>query len=113
MTTQPQRNQEPRRSRLALLAACATLFMAACTSEKELVITAKLEVSEAGTYTLDGTSVTKEELKHAVRAKRPEKGKLVLHIVASPKASFEAVGQATQAAQFAGAEVGIVGNERF
>jgi len=106
-------NQQLRRGLLAIFATGATLPITACTSEKERVVTAKLEVSEFGTYTLDGATVPKEELKHALRAKRPENGKLVLHVIASPKASFEVVGQAMQAAQFAGAQVGIVGNERF
>ncbi len=111
--TPSPRNKRLRRRLIALLATCATIALAACTSEQELAVTARLEVSETGTYTLDGALVPKEELKHAVRAKRPQNGKLVLHVVAAPKASFEAVGHAMQAAQFAGAQVGIVGNERF
>ena len=113
MKTPCQPNRRLRRSLLALLATGSAFSGAACTAEKELVVTAKLEVSETGAYTLDGASVSREDLKHAVRAKRPDKGELLLHVVASPKASFEAVGHAMQAAQFAGAQVGIVGNERF
>ncbi len=89
------------------------LLASACSSESERVVTVKLEVSEAGAYTLDGSPVLKEGLKHALRGKRPAKGTLLLHVVASPKAPYESVGQAMQAAQFAGAQVGIVGNERF
>jgi biopolymer transport protein ExbD len=109
----PPPHQRLRRRLLALLATGGALSGAACTGEKELVVTAKLEVSETGAYTLDGASVSRDELKHAVRAKRPKKGNLLLHVVASPNASYEAVGHAMQAAQFAGAQVGIVGNERF
>jgi len=102
-----------RKATLVLLAASSVLTSLACSSEKERAVTVKLEVSETGSYTLDGAVVPKEELKFVLRAKRPENGVLLLHVVASPNASFEAVGQAMQAAQFAGAQVGIVGNEKF
>jgi biopolymer transport protein ExbD len=93
--------------------ASVILGLASCSSEPASVVTAKLEVSESGTYTLDGVVVARDELKYAVKAKRPESGTLLLHIAASSRASFEAVGHAMQAAQYAGAQVGIVGNERL
>ena len=112
---QPQnaRHRPDRRGLLALLALPAISSLLGCNTEKEQVVTARLEVSDVGAYALDGMAVPKDELKHALRAKRPENGKLLLHVVASPQASFEAVGHAMQAAQYAGAQVGIVGNERF
>jgi hypothetical protein len=93
------------------LALMLSASLVACGSESSGVVRSKLEVSESGVYTLDGTVVSREELKFAVRAKRPENGTLLLHVVPFTRAPFEAVGHAMQAAQYAGAQVGIGGSE--
>lgn len=74
------------------------------------VVRAELVISASGEYTLDGSAVAEPELKHQLRAKRPASGELQLSFIVSPQASFESVGRAMQAAQYAGAKVGIVGN---
>jgi hypothetical protein len=74
------------------------------------VVKANLQVSDSGAYKLDGAVVAKDELKFAVRAKRPVAGTLLLHVEASASAPFESVGLAMQAAQYAGALVAHVVN---
>lgn len=102
-----------RRTVLAALGAAIAWSLAACTAERERVVTVKLEVSDTGMYVLDGVPTPTDDLKHALRAKRPQEGTLLVHVDAAPGASVEAVRAAVQAAQFAGAQVGVVGNERF
>lgn len=93
---------------MSLAVASVIWPLAACSSGEGRTVTVQLDVSDAGLYMLDGVAVPKEELKHAVRAKRPQVGTLLLHVAASPNASFEAVGHAMRAAQYAGAQVAFV-----
>ena len=102
-----------RRALLVVFSLLAALLSPACGSVPGPVETTKLKVCEDGTYILGGVLVSSEELRSTLEAKRSARGQLLVHVVASPKASYDAVAKAMEAAQAAGAKVGIVGNERF
>jgi len=82
----------------ALLAA---IIVAAC-GESVPVQVVTLQVTGAGGYVLQGKSVQREELKHELKAASPNPAAISLHIAADPAAEYRAVGEAMQAAQYAG-----------
>lgn len=90
----------------------ALLLASACTSQSSLEVV-KLEVSELGAYSVDGRLAEGVALKDALLAKRRPGKQLLVHIVPSSKAKYEAVEAAVKAARDAGANIGMVGNERF
>jgi biopolymer transport protein ExbD len=71
---------------------------------------AQLAISKDGSYTLNGEVVQAAELKNALLAMKPANADLVLSVVASPEASYQAVALAMQAAQSVGAHIGLVGS---
>jgi biopolymer transport protein ExbD len=73
----------------------------------------RLEVSELGAYSVDGRPVEGVALRDALLAKRRPGEPLLVHIVPSPKANYEAVEAAVKAARDSSATIGMVGNERF
>jgi len=95
-----------------LITGIAVLLASGCTSPSYSVVV-KLEVSELGAYSVDGSLVERAALKDALLAKRRNGKKLLIHIVPSSKAKYEAVEAAVKAVQDSGASLGMVGNERF
>ena len=95
-----------------IVGGAVVVLASGCTSPGPSVVV-KLQVSELGTYSLDGSLVEAEALKDAVLAKHQEGKQLVVHIIPSSKARYEAVEVAVRAARDAGASIGMVGNERF
>jgi len=87
-------------------------LFAACSPQSSSVI-AKLRISEAAAYELDGQPVERAALAASIGAKRVEGRSLVVHIAAAPLAPSEAVLYATKVCQEAGAALAFVGNERF
>ena len=83
-----------------------------CSSPAPQVIV-KLEVSEFGTYSVDGHVVERTALKEVLVAKRESGKRLLVHIIPSSRAKYEAVEAAAKAAQDSGASIGVVGNEQF
>ena len=95
-----------------LIAGIAVLLASGCASPSNSVVV-RLEVSELGAYSVDGSLVERAALKDALLAKRRNGKKLLIHIVPSSKAKYEAVEAAVKAVQDSGATLGMVGNERF
>ena len=76
-------------------------------------IVVRLEISDLGTYSVDGHAVARDVLTEALVAKRQPGKQLFVHLVASSKVNYGAVEAAVKAARDSGASIGIVGNERF
>jgi biopolymer transport protein ExbD len=74
---------------------------------------AKLEVSGSGEFMLEGKPVEAAALRSAITSLHQTDKELYIHLVLSPKAKYESVRLATEAAQQSGARLGIVGNEQF
>jgi biopolymer transport protein ExbD len=86
--------------------------VASCTASPPSVAV-KLEISEAGTYLLDGQVVQPTALVEALRAARLPGNELVVYVAPTQKTNYEAVRFAMAAVQQAGGSIGMVGNERF
>jgi biopolymer transport protein ExbD len=99
-------------ARRLAVAAAAALLVIGCTPSKPATIV-KLEVSEFGSYSLQGKPVKQGALIEALLSEREPGKQLVVHVIPSPRAKYEAVQAAMQAIQQVGGSVGIVGNERF
>ena len=95
-----------------LIASAAVLLAVACTTPSASVIV-KLEISELGAYSVDGSPVERTALTDAILSKRQQGKLLLVHVVPSSKANYEAVEAAVRAARDSGASIGMVGNERF
>jgi len=95
-----------------LTASAAILLAVACTTPSAPVIV-KLEISELGAYAVDGSLVQRMALTDALLAKRQHGKLLLVHVIPSSKANYEAVEAAVRAARDSGASIGMVGNERF
>jgi biopolymer transport protein ExbD len=100
------------RRQAALVLAVVLQFVLGC-AYKETSVLAKLEVSDSGEYKLDGKQVEANALHAAVSSLRKPGKELYIHLVSSPRANYESVRLATEAAQQSGAKIGIVGNERY
>src|SRR5262245_23784822 len=80
------------------LAACVLVACGASSSIRVL----NLQVTRTGEYLLQGKTVPKTELRYELRAAASDPGSVDLRITADGMATFEAVGVAVQAAQYAG-----------
>ena len=83
--------------------------LAGCAAEQPSP-TVRLEISTNGTYVVDGVVVEKAALANALSKKRKPDAKLLVHIVPQNGAPNEAIRGAVEAAQNAGANIGMVGN---
>lgn len=89
-----------------------SVVLVAC-FERAPTVHAKLSISAAGVFTLDGVVVEAVNMKEALLAKRPKNGAFFVSIHVSPEAKLTAVVAAMEAAKLAEASVGLVGNEQF
>ena len=96
-------------SALLTLAAAAVI---GCANEQPPSLV-RLEISANGTYFVDGLSVEKSALAAALSSKRRPNAELFVHVIPLPGSNYDAVHGAMEAAQRAGAKIGMVGNERF
>lgn len=92
-------------STLLLLAS----VLAACAAEQP-PRTVRLEITANGTYLVDGTPVERTVLAAALSSRGKQNEKLLVHIIPQNGAPYEAVRDAIEAAQKAGANIGMVGN---
>ena len=95
-----------------LIAAFLISLVMACSS-REPVELVRLDVSERGSYTIDGEAVDGGALMAALLKKKRAGQKLFVFVAAAKGAQSEAVRIAFEAVQAAGGQAGTVGNEVF
>ena len=75
--------------------------------EQKPITSARLEVSQAGTYVLSGKPVKASDLKQELQGLLSADKSVELHIFAADNANFQAVGQAVAVAEELGIKLSV------
>ena len=103
----------PHWPRRALAAGALVVALAAACASREPAHVVRLEISSLNTYAVNGEPVERGALTTALLLRKRTGEELLVHVLPAQGAKYEAVQAAVEAAQKAGARLGMVGNVAF